>query len=143
MAAPGPDERAHWAALKTAIAAKVGPKPGTTETRVFQYGEVPGLHGRDGVIPDLFVLVSIQRRSVQPAKSSRRGDTSGWRVTVLCAARTVDETEWAGLKVTEALEDACLSVSGNTSTPLVFESGRAIGPDGTRFSGVSVWTYAL
>lgn len=134
--APVIDERTHRDVIEALLTATVG------ANRVYDYGTVPGSDGNAGTMPPIFVLLTIERRYVEPRRGGRSG-RSGWRVTCRYVGRTVDEARWAELKVTQALDEQRLSVGGFTSTPVTHESTTAIAPDDGRFSGLGVWIYAL
>lgn len=139
MAAPELDERVHWDTIAAALNAKLGPD------RVFGYGEVPGLDGNSGTVPPIFALLAIQRRFVAAKKSSRRAESSGWRISVRRAGETVDEAAWAALRITEALDDVRLTIGSHISTPVLHETTTSAVPDpkAKRLTGLQSYTYAL
>jgi hypothetical protein len=133
--APATDERQHIAAVSAALTASVG------ANRVFEYGKVPGQSGNPGSLPDIFVLPALERRNGPTDQGRAR--RSGWRLQVRYVGRTANEARWAAERVSQALEGKRLTVDGVESTPVVFESATRIAPDDGRYSGESVWTYAL
>lgn len=137
------DERKHVAAIKTVLEAALGNEPGTVPPvgRVYDYGTVPGADGNAGTLPNIFTLLGLERRYVEPDRAGRTS-RSGWRLTVRYVGRTVDEARWAAAKVAAALETR-LVVDGVTSTPLTHESTQAIALDEGRFSGWAAFTYVL
>lgn len=133
---PALDERQHIAAVTAALTATLG------ANRVFEYGKVPGQSGNAGNLPPIFALPALERRYVPPERRGRTG-RSGWRLSVRYAGSTPAEARWAALKVAQALDGVRLSIDGESSTPVTFESSSAIAPDDGRHSGESFWTYAL
>lgn len=129
-AAPVIDERLHRDALEALVA---GPLNG----KAYDYDGTPT------TLPNIFTLLSIERRYVPPRTGSGLSGRSGWRVAFRYVGRTVDEARWAGLKIAQALDQQRLSVGGFTSTPITHESTAAIESDDGRFSGLAVYTYAL
>lgn len=134
--APALDERKHREAIKALLTAAVGPN------RVYDYGKVPGADGNEGTLPPIFLLVSVERRYVEPQKGGQ-ATRSGWRVNVRYAGSSVNEADWAAWKVTQALDGARLVIDGATSLPVVHELSEDIAPDGGRFAGRKQWIYAL
>jgi hypothetical protein len=130
------DERAHRDVIAPLLTATLG------ANRVCDYGGVPGADNNPGTVPDLFALPAFERRYVEPYHAGR-ATRSGWRLTVRYVGRTVDEARWAALKVATALNEVRVTIGGIESTPITHESTQAIAPDDGRFSGWSVWTYAL
>jgi hypothetical protein len=136
------DEREHIAVLTPMIEATVGPDPDTAKDRVYEYGKVPGADGNDGVLPRIYVLISIGRRFAPPNK----GDTtarSGWRVSLRYVGHTVDEARWAGSRIAAALDRQRINVAGLDSTAITHESTTPVKPDAGLFSGLVSYTYAL
>lgn len=129
------DERKHATALKALLNAALSP------SSVYDYGKVPGADGNAGTLPNIFALLGIERRYVEPTHAGRT-QRSSWRITVRYAGRTVDEARWAAMKVAEALEDR-LVVDGVTSTPITHETTQAIALDDGRFAGWASYTYTL
>ncbi|HKY58305.1 MAG TPA: hypothetical protein VJL80_09730 [Aeromicrobium sp.] len=140
--APVTDERIHRDVLEPLLRAALGVEPVTGDQRLYDYGEVPGADGNDGVLPSVYVLLTVERRYVGPRRAGRAG-RSGWRITARYVGRNVDEARWALDKVTDAIDEARLTIGGYVSTPVTHESSTAIEPDDGRFSGLTVWTYAL
>lgn len=135
------DERLHASALKAAIKARLGPRD------AYDYGRVPGDKNnpdedeRDQSLPDIFVLVSVERTYNANVNMAAKAGTTGWRVEARSVGRTVDEARWAMAKVALALNEVSLVIAGRATTALQYESGRAPAPDDGLFSGTSQWTY--
>lgn len=130
------DSRAHATAVKAAIKAQLGPN------NAYDYGTVPGADGNTGTLPNIFVLVSVERRYNPNLRLSAQAGTTGWRIGVRALGRTVDESRWALLKVATALNEARLTIDGTTTTPIQFESDQAPVLDEGRYSALSLWTYS-
>lgn len=136
------DTRAHAAAIKAAIHATVGPIPSTTDTRTYDYDEVPGVNGNTGNQPNIYVVVSLERRHNPNLRATAQAGLTGWRVAARANGRTVDEVRWTLLKVAEALNEASLTVDETRTTPLQFESDEAPQYDDDRYTAVAFYTYA-
>lgn len=114
---------------------------------VYAYGEVPGETGNDGVLPDAFVLLSLQRRYVEPREAGRTTIT-GWRASVRYVDTTAVNARRVGGWVSTAFETRPgygrrITVNGVESTPITHESTTDVSPDDGRYSGLSHWTFAL
>lgn len=140
--APVTDERKHDAAIRPLLAARLGDEA-NGDSRVYAYGEVPGMDRNPGVIPDIYVLLTIERRYAPPVRMVGRPSRSGWRVTCRGVGRTVNEARWAMNASTNALEDLRLQIADATSTPLTLEVAQLVEPDDGRFSGLVTYTYVL
>ena len=128
------DARPHATAVKSAIAAALG------SLHVYDHGQVPGTYSNTGSLPNIFVLVAIERRQSPVLRSARAGD-AGWRVITTALGRTVAECNWARLKVAEALCEQRLEVSGFSTTPIQFESDTAPKYDDGRFAADAFYLY--
>lgn len=131
------DARPHAAAVRAAVTAALAPA-----WTAYDYGKVPGADGNPGVLPNIFCLVSIERRFNPNLHLSAQATSGGWRVSVRSLGRTADESRWAMARVTQALNEARVTVEGRVSSPIQFESDQNPVLDDTRYSGLSSWTYA-
>jgi hypothetical protein len=136
------DSRAYATAIKAAIAAELGPIPGTSDTRVYDYDEVPGANGNTGTQPNIYVVVSLERRYNPNLRSTAQAGMTGWRLAVRANGRTVDEVRWALLKAAVALNENRLTVDGTSTTPIQFESDQAPLYDEGLYTAVAFYTYA-
>lgn len=130
------DPRAYATAVKAALTATVG------ANRVYDYDDLPGSNGNAGDLPDIFVLVSIERRYNPNLNLAAMAGSTGWRVAVRSVGRTIDETRWAMFKVATALNEKRLTVAAKSTTPIQFESDQAPELDDGRFAALSLWTFA-
>lgn len=137
------DERAHAAVIVPLIDAELGPDPDTNESRIYDYGKVPGADGNPGVLPRIYALISLERRFAPGNKAVATTNRSGWRVSVRYVGHTVAEARWAGAQITAALDQQRFTINGLTSTPLIHESTAAVAPDDGLYSGLVGFTYAL
>lgn len=131
------DTRPHAEAIKAAITATVGPD------RVYEYGDVPGADGNEGTLPLIYVLVTVERRVGALKRAGAFAPSSGWRVTTRAVGRTVSECRWALAKIALALDEQRLTIGGETTTPLQYESGQAPESDDGRFSALDIYTYVI
>lgn len=135
------DSRPHAEAIKAAIRAKLSPSNPST-AHVYDYDDVPSTYGNAGTLPNIFVVLSVERRFGGTGRNARAGEI-GWRVALRGVGRTVDESRFALLRAAEALHQARLTIGGDKTTPIQFESDRAPEYDDGRWSGSSNWTYVL
>jgi hypothetical protein len=129
------DTRDHAVALKTAISSVAFP--------LYDYGKVPGADGNEGLLPDIYGLLTVERRGGLPLRRAATTGRTGWRTTVRVVGRTTDEARWALKQVSDALNEQTLTIAGLLTTPIQTESEQAPGPDDGRQSALSSWTYAL
>jgi hypothetical protein len=130
------DSRAHATAVKAAIKAQLGPN------NAYDYDEVPGTNGNAGILPNIYVLVTVQRRFNGNRRLTAQAGLTGWRISARAVGRTIDEVRWAMFKVATALNEERLTISGSTTTPIQFETDQAPESDDGRFSGLALYTYA-
>lgn len=131
------DTRPHAAAVKAALEATVG------ADRVFEYGEVPGADNNPGELPPIFVLITVERRTGALTRAGAYAKASGWRVTARAVGRSISECRWTLAKISTALDEQRLTIGGNTTTPIQYESGQAPELDEGRFSALDVYTYVI
>jgi hypothetical protein len=136
------DEREHIAVLTPMLDATLGVDPDSDELRVYEYGKVPGADGNPGVLPRIYVLISLGRRFV-PANKGDTTARSGWRVSLRYVGHTIDEVRWAGARIADALDQKRITVAGLDSTALLHESTTPAKPDSGLFSALVSYTYAL
>jgi hypothetical protein len=134
-------DQEHWSALAALLH---GTDLGSD---VYDYGKVPGADGNDGVLPDAFALLYIERRYVPPTRAGGT-DRTGYRASVRFVGTTTPNARVIGGWVSSAFEISPgrgkrITVGGVDSTPLTHESTTAVEKDDGRFSGLVVYTYAL
>ena len=128
------DARPHLTAIKTAISETLGSQ------YVYDHGQVPGTFSNGGTMPNIFVLVALERRASPLLRSARAGD-AGWLILTTALGRTVLECEWAQAKIAAALNEQRLNVGTNQTTPIQFESASAARFDDSRFAADAFYTY--
>lgn len=135
------DSRPHAKAIREAVSEALGPSD------AYDYGKVPGADGNDGRLPDIYALVSVERRFNPTLRLSGQSGVIGWRAAVRVVGRTPDETRWALMFVASALNEARLAIltedGPKSTTPIQFESEQAPEKDDSRYSALSLWTYSL
>lgn len=131
------DARAHVVAVKAAIKAQSG------ATNVYDYGTVPGFDGNSDKAPDNYILITVERRFGAPVRLTTQAGLSGWRITARSVGRSVHNTRLSMFQVATALNENRLPIDGRTTTPIQFESEQPPELDSGRFSGLSVYTYAI
>lgn len=136
------DSRVHAAAVKAALNVAL-----TGTAAAYDYDEIPGAPTnpseteRKKPLPNIYVALSIERRGGAPTRASATTGRTGWRVAARCVGRTVDECAWALLKVATALNEKCLTVSGEITTPIHFESDQAPEWADGRYTARALYTY--
>lgn len=103
---------------------------------------MPGLDGVAGVLPNIFVVMTVQRRPSSNLRSTAQAGSSGWRASFRSNGRTADECWWAMNKVALAVNEVVLTIDGTKTTPIQFESDQAPRLKDGRQSALSTYTYA-
>lgn len=135
------DARPHTSAIKAAIKAEFGPN------NAYDYGEVPGDKNaatealRKSALPNIFAVVSVERRYNPNLRMTAQAGSAGWRVSVRCMGKTVVQAQWAMFHVGQALNEQRLVIDGEPTTPIQFESDEAPRWDDQRFAGLVIYTY--
>lgn len=129
------DTRLHAAALKTAASA--------TNFTVYDYGKVPGADGNEGTLPNIYGLLTVERRPIAYLRRAASTGRTGWRVTVRVVGRTPDEARWGLKQVSDGLNEQTLTIDGLSTTRIQSETEQAPAPDDGRQSALSSWTYCL
>lgn len=110
---------------------------------VYDYGRVPGADGNAGTLPNIYALLSVERRGNPQIRASARTTRTGWRFTVRVVGRTTNEARWALAKVAGAVNEAVLVVGDEQTTPIQFERDQAPELDEGRHAALSSWTLAI
>lgn len=134
----GLDERLHATAVKTALDAALAP-----DVTCYEYGQVPGADGNAGTVPDIYVLLTVERRHAEATHLPARITRTGWRVTTRPVGTTANEVRLATLRITQALDGVRLSIDSLESTPVAQESSNPPELLDGRFEALTRWTYAL
>lgn len=130
------DARPYVVAGKAAIKAQIG------VNEVYEYGKVPGADGNKGSLPDMFVLVSLERRSNPNLRLSAQASTAGWRLSARGLGRTVPECQWLMWRISVALNEQFLTVGGRLTTPLQFDPGSPPTFDSGKYVADDFYTFA-
>lgn len=148
--APAVDTRDHAAAIKAAINTELG-----DDVAAYQYDEVPGstaqpADNNDGaalVLPPIYVVFDVERRTVPNQRSTGQSGRSGWRVTVKSVGTTINEARWAQLRVTRALEEQVLTIgagdTARTTTRIQHEDTTDPELDDGRYTGSNTLVYVV
>lgn len=131
------DARPLTEAIRAAIEADLG------GWQVYDYGQVPGADGQPGTLPNIYALLSVERRGNSQIRTVARTTRTGWRFTVRVVGRTVNEARWALAKVAEAVNEVVIVVADEQTTPIQFERDQAPELDEDRYTALSSWTLAL
>lgn len=129
------DPAEHLAAIDEAVVSAAG-APWT----VRHYGE--------GQVVGNTILTGIERRFITNERALAASPTTGWRVLIEVVADYEANVHRGLALVATALDEVALVVGGEDTTPLLFEGGRALEPDGDAssattgpFSALNTWTY--
>lgn len=145
--APVLDERLHVEAFKAAVSAAMIAEG--SPARCYGYDEVPGSTqsaGPDkvpGKLPNVFALVSVERRFFEPGRMVGRAGRSSWRLSFRGMGRTEWECRWALLRIAEAVDEVRFTIDGFRTGPVTHESSTAPAWDDGRFSATKTYTYTL
>lgn len=136
------DDRVHATAVKAALNTAL-----TGTAAAYDYDEIPGAPTnpseteRNKPLPNIYVALSIERRGGVPVRATATTGRTGWRVAARCVGRTTDECRWALLKVAVALNEKCLTIGGDLTSPVTFESGQAPEWADGRYTARALYTY--
>ncbi|MCW2785245.1 MAG: hypothetical protein JWP74_1762 [Marmoricola sp.] len=94
--------------------------------------------------PTEYVDYAVTRRFGGEVREDGFTGTTGWRVTVRYVAKTIPNARLLQNKVTAGLEYASLSIAGDSTTPVLFETSEPIGTDEDGyFTGLDAFTYTI
>lgn len=130
MTAPALDAREHAELWRSLIAARMN-------GHAYDYDDVPK------TLPNIYALVSVERRFTASARATSQASRSSWRLSVRGVGRTIAECQWADKRITEAVEQHRALIGGKTSTLPRHETSNAPKPDDSRHSSLTHWTYSL
>lgn len=132
------DEQAHAETIVALLTAALAPR-----AEALELDEVDR-RADAGNLPAEYVEVTIARRFGGEDRLGVWQGTEAWRVTTRVVAPRIKNARVMRKKVRAALEYAALAISGDTTTPVRFETEDEISADKERtFSGFSIWTYVL
>lgn len=125
----------HAAAIRAYLdTALVG---ATVSWHAYDYDDVPDQ------LPANYAVISVTRRYADDFRFSYGRRLVGYRLSTLAVGITIDSTRWVRDRMTTALADRPLTLNGQPTTPVRFESENPIEWDDGRYSGSTFWTYAL
>lgn len=130
-----PEAAAHLAAIKSLVAAQ------HPAMQVYDYGTVPGGNQATGAMPTNFVLVSVERRLTDVQILSGDGALGGWRITTRAVSKILANAQKDADRIHAALDGNRLTVSGEHSNPVQFESDTAPRWDDGYFVADAIYTY--
>lgn len=93
-------------------------------------------------LPDSFTQVGVARRFGGQQRGSGVREGQLFRIVLRQVAKDFDNAETLRAK-SAGLENAVLTVGGDTTTPIEFESADPIGEDDGRYSGDETWIYRI
>lgn len=95
-------------------------------------------------LPDYYTEVTMSRRfGGGPRRQTAQEGTESYRVLTRYVAERVGNAREMRRRTRAALQDVCLLIDGDATTPIQFESGDVIGEDEGWYSGVDAWIYTL
>lgn len=142
--APVLDERLHIDVFKAAVDAALGSK-----ARCYEYSEVPGSaqnfveSERRKPLPNIFVLISLERTYVPPRRLIGRAGRSGWRLTFRALGRSEREARWAAARIADAVDEVRFDIEGFRTDPVTHESSTQPNWDDKRWVIDKFYTYIL
>jgi hypothetical protein len=128
-----PTDQEHHDAVFAALVA--------TDARPYDYGMT--------VSDANYNLVTVSPRFGGELRVGGVGGTRAVRVTVLSVGKTAENVNEMRRRADLALREQTLTVAGFPSSPIQFETGDPVGPDGDLagagawFSAITSWTYAV
>jgi hypothetical protein len=125
-------EEQHATAVLAALNAELA-----ASMRAYDYDDLPTTR------PANYVEVTVSRRAGGPNRNPGSTGRSGWRITTRPVSTTVSNAREMRKRVATALLFNRVTVGGDQSTPIQFETEDPIGPDDGWYSGLSTWTYAV
>lgn len=129
-------------ALATAVKAAIDAQLGTAAAS-YDIDDVPGLNGNTGTLPFRYVEIGVSRRYTEPDRGDAMPSFIGYRITTRAVAKNITDARNLRRLTGLALENKALTVSGQTSTPVAFETEDPIAPDEDRYSGLTYWTTVI
>lgn len=130
------DEELHAAAVKAVIQAVLN-TGFSSPVKVLDLDDVGPLK------PEDYVELTLTRRYGGVQRADGYVGTAGWRIGTRVVSRTVTNARKLRKHVTTALENVNITVSGQKTTPVLFETEEPIGLDDGYQSGLTSWTYQL
>lgn len=85
----------------------------------------------------------LTRRYGGNPRSTTESGVVGYRITTRAVGKTVSNAREMRKRQHAALEDQRVTVGGETSTPIKFETAEEIQQDGEFYTGLTAWTFAL
>lgn len=92
--------------------------------------------------PVNYTEVTVTPRYGAPNRNTASTGRAGWRITTRAVGKTVTNAREMRKRARTALLYQRVTVAGEESTPIQFESGEPIGEDDGWFSGLTTWTYS-
>jgi hypothetical protein len=93
-------------------------------------------------LPDWYTEVTVTRRFGGEQRGSGEREGRLWRITTRQVSKRLQAAQNLRAKL-DALEGAVLTIGGETTTPVEFETADPIGPDDGWWSGLETWTYRI
>lgn len=102
----------------------------------FDLGDVPT------PAPDKYTEVTVTRRFGGEQRGSGERDGQLYRITARQVSKVFQNAQNLRVK-SSGLEGLVLTVAGEKTTPIEFESADTIGEDDGWYSGLETWTYGI
>lgn len=129
------DARTHATAIKAALS--------SLPVTVYEYDNVPGSNGNGGTVPQNFLILAVERRFGGNLRNSARSSVSGWRFSLRSVGATVSNARKLLADSAALLNESRLTVGGESTTRIQYESGQAPAWDDGHYSAVDFYVYAL
>lgn len=127
-----PTEEQHATAVKAALT--------TAQAAPYDLDDLKTLE----TLPAYYTEVTVSRRFVGDGlRASREPGIRAVRLGTRFVAKNITTAREMQKRTTDALEGVSLTVSGETTTPIEFESADVIAEDDGYWSGLTTWTYVV
>jgi hypothetical protein len=95
-------------------------------------------------LPDFYTEVTLSPRfGGGPRRQTAQEGTQSYRIITRYVATRVASARELRRRTKAALQDVCLTIDGERTTPIQFETGDVISADEGYYSGADFWTYTL
>lgn len=108
---------------------------GTLNAAAYDLDDVPT------PLPGYYTEVTVSRRFGGNQRCGRTTPTL-YRATTRAVAKTLSSAREVQRRAAQ-VEGARITVDGNASTPIQFETAETIGADDGYYSGLTAWTFAI
>lgn len=131
------DEELHATAVKTVIQAELDTIGTTEHPQAYELDGVPSER------PDDYVTVNLYRRYGGESRLDGFIGTCGYRIETQAVSKNLSAARRLRKAVSDALLNVNLTVSGELTTPVLFETEDAFVEDDDYYAGQTDYTYRI